>query len=756
MFSHRGNHGAAFIKLGLTVLAGATALSSGTAFAQAAQEAPAPDPAAGASLETTKSADGDIIVRARNYVPEGSVTANKADIPLIETPQSITVITRDQIDLLNFIDAQQAVRYTAGVFGENYGPDPRYDFVTVRGFTPKQYIDGLAVPATSTIASTGLDLYAFQSLDILKGPSSVLYGGAPPGGIVNEVSRRPSNTFGGEIEGKYGTHGFGELATTFTGPATPYLDIRFTALLRDAGSEVDHAHVKRALVSPSATLKLGSSTKITGLFYYQYDQVEGGAGGFLPIYGTLLANPNGKIKRSTNLDDPADLFTRRQTGIGYDLEHRFTDTIVFHSNTKWSHYNEATPIGIYSAGGFINTTDPTLPSYYRTLGQSNFSYRETVGSFATDNRLDARIVTGDVTQKLLVGVDYRNVRNVAAYNFLSPFSVPPYIQTLDAFNPVYNPAGEVDAGYPSRYNQQKLKQTGVYGQDQIGFGNLFVTLGGRYDWVNTKSAAAFGAITDAPVYTSQKEHKFTYRGGVTYVAPSGIAPYVSYSTAFEPVLGSDINTSQPFKPTSVKQWEGGVKYDARGLPSDVKLFATAAIFDIKEKNFVSSQVGQAQATFSTQGGLVEVYGGELELVARIHEQLAINASYSYNHSKVKSSVNTPLDVGYPLPTTPKNKASLFADYTFQKGAIGGLGFGFGARYTSKSTGALPGAFSTPVIYGQAATLFDAIVHYDLPGWRIAVNGSNILDKSYVARCSSNYGCVYGAGRQVIGTITKKF
>ena len=121
-----------------------------------------------------------------------------------------------------------------------------------------------------------------------------------------------------------------------------------------------------------------------------------------------------------------------------------------------------------------------------------------------------------------------------------------------------------------------------------------------------------------------------------------------------------------------------------------------------------------------------------------------------------SSASEPADVGYPLPTTPKHKASMFADYTLSNGSLAGLGGGFGVRYTGKSTGALPGLFSTPVIYAGNATLFDATAHYDMPGWRLAVNASNLLDKAYVARCASFYGCVYGAGRQVIATITKKF
>ena len=182
------------------LLASVALVVPGVAQAQvAAQQEPPPptaepvsDQTTGSTLETTRTQEGDIVVVARHFVPEGSETATKSDIPLIQTPQSVSVITRDQIDLLNFIDAQQAVRYTAGALGENYGPDARYDFVTVRGFTPKQYIDGLAVPATTTISAVGVDLYAFQSLDILKGPASVLYGAAPPGGILNETSRRAS------------------------------------------------------------------------------------------------------------------------------------------------------------------------------------------------------------------------------------------------------------------------------------------------------------------------------------------------------------------------------------------------------------------------------------------------------------------------------------------------------------------------------------------------------------------------------------
>lgn len=747
------------------MLAGAALLWTGTMPAHAQDQATpaAAGDTSGDTITTTKSDSGEIIVTAPHYVPQGAQTANKTNIPLIETPQSVSVITRDQIDLLSFVDLQQAVRYTAGVGGENYGSDPRYDFVTVRGFNPRQYIDGLAVPATTTFVSTGVDLYLFQSVDILKGPASVLYGAAPPGGIINETSRRPSSTFGGEMEIKGGTNAFKEAAGTITGAASPFLDLRMTALYRDSALDQDHTNEKRILLAPSATLKLGPNTKLTGLLYYQYDDNHGGAGGFIPAAGSLLPNPNGPISRSTNLDDPNDVYRRRQYGIGYEFDQRLGDMLTFVSNTKWTHYREETPIGLYDSAGFINTTDPTSPTYYRTIGQANYSYEEQVDSFATDNRLSAQFETGAIKHKALVGIDYRNIRNDANYGF--EFNAVPGVtagdgstvygtRVLDVYNPVYSVANPYP--YTTRYNQQKLRQTGVYGQDQLQFGRLYLMLSGRYDWVKADSAAAYTLASSPPAYTYQKNHKFTYRVGLSYVSASGIAPYISYATSFEPVLGTDVNTAQPFKPTSVKQWEGGVKFDARQLPGDVKLFATLAGFDIREKNFVSPQVGETPVSFATQGGTVEVYGAEAELVARFHEQLTLNLAYSYNHSEVLSSPGEPADVGYPLPVAPKNKATAFADYTFQKGAIAGFGFGAGVRYTSAVTGGLPGAFLSPVIYGNSATLVDAIVHYDLPGWRFSVNASNLLDKRYVARCSSYSQCFFGAARQVLGTITKRF
>lgn len=717
----------------LALLCGATFAFAAPAMAQGTAAPDRPNAAQSTSNETVRTgegADAEIVVTARNYVPGGSMTASKSDIPLIETPQSITVITRDQIDLLNFVDAQQAVRYTAGVSGENYGPDLRYDFVTVRGFTPRQFIDGLAAPVSTSIQSVGVDLYAFETFEVLKGPASVLYGSAPPGGIYNQMSRRANPDFGGELQVKYGSYNYKVVEGTITGAVAGNLDARLTGLYLDRDAERLFVRANRTMIAPTATLHLGDRTKITALGYYQHDLVKGDTNGFLPALGTLLTNPLGQIGHRANFGEPDfNRFERDQWAVGWDVSHEFSDNLTFQSNTKWSSYDESSRV-IYGAG---------LQADNRTLNRYSFPYVEKVTSFATDNRISAKLETGSITHKVLAGVDYRSVDNKSAYGFA-------VASTIDIFNPVYNVGTLANPAATIPFSDILLKQTGVYAQDQIGFGNLFILLGGRYDWADVDDRSASNA--DA------KQSEFTWRVGANYVFDNGIAPYIGYATSFEPVLGTDSSTSKPFKPSSGRQIEGGVKFDARGIDG-VKLFGTVSVFDIKQTNIVSTGTSIVPV-FGTQSGEVEVYGAEFELVARIREQLSINASYSYNHSEITKNPDYLAAVGAQLVTTPKHKASIFVDYTLKRGTFGGLGFGAGARYFGSSAGSLPGPFNATVIYGQEATLFDAIIHYDTPGWRLAVNGSNIFDKRYVARCSNAAGCTYGAGAQVIGTITKKF
>jgi iron complex outermembrane recepter protein len=688
--------------------------------------------------EDAVSVQETIIVIAPEFVAQDGATANKSNIPLIQTPQSVSVITRDQIDLLAFIDAQQAVRYTAGAFGENYGPDLRFDFVNVRGFTPKQYIDGLAAPVSTSIQSVGLDLYAFDSFDVLKGPASALYGSSPPGGLYNQISRRPSDVFGGEVQAKLGTDYYKQIAGTVHGPLSDTVSYSLTGLYLDRGAERDDVSAERLLVAPAITWEITPATTLTGLGYFQSDEVRGDTNGFLPVYGTLLPNPLGKVDPSTNLGDPNNLYDRDQWSAGYEFSHEFSDAVTFISNLKVSKYDEDTPTGIYGGGGLVDANFDGTPDDYRSVQQYNFSYKESVESLTTDNRFDVSLDSSGITHDIIGGVDYRKVENKADFGFI-------FAGQIDLFNPIYPVQATLEPGYPFSFNNQTLKQTGLYVQDHVGFGKFYLTASARKDWVtvenNTTSA-------------EQEQEAFTYRIGGNYIFDSGLAPYASYATSFEPVLGVDSVTNQEFKPSEGEQVEVGVKYDARGLPDGYKLFLTAAAYQIQQSNVVSTGAS-VTPVFGTQTGEVEVSGLEFELVSRINDQLSINASLSLTESEVVKSFR-PEQVGAELPVTPEQKASLFVDYTVKNGMFSGFGIGGGVRYTSESQGGLPSRFAPVVYTGEAATLFDATLRYDTQTWRIAINGSNIFDEVYVARCSGPAGCTYGAGRQIIATVTRKF
>lgn len=677
--------------------------------------------------ETVSKADEEILVIASRYVPEGAITATKTDTPLIEVPQSVSVVTRDQIDLLGFIDLQQSLRYVAGAVGENYGPDLRFDFVTIRGFTPVQYVDGLQAPVSASISNIGLDLYGAQSVDILKGPAATLYGSTPPGGIYNITTRRPESAPDGELKVKYGTQDFKQVAGTLTGAITNGIDARVTGLYRNRGSQTDFVEQDRVYIAPAIAVAIGPDTQLTGLGYYQYDRVDADTNGFLPLQGTLLDNPLGELDRSINLGEPdINTYRRNQFAAGYEFKHDF-GTLEFVQNVRWSEYHEDQRT-VYTTG---------LASDNRTATRADFPFRDDTSQFAADSRLTGILVEGDITHKFLAGVDYRNYREASAFSFLG--ATP-----IDIFAPVY---GTYDAPADPAFfdfTDQRLRQTGIYLQNQSRIGKFILTLNGRQDFID---------LDDRLTDTSTSQDKFTYRIGASYQSDGGIAPYVSYATSFQPVVGNDRN-GNGFVPTSGRQFETGIKYDGANLGDDVALFATAAYYNLRQTNVVTPDPDQTSFPgANVQTGEVDVDGVELEVVTRIRDQLSVNASYTYTDARVTRS-NVAGQEGAELPFQPKHKVSLFVDYSFIDGPLAGFGLGGGARYLADSPGSLPGPFN-PIIYDTGpSALFDAIMRYDTSDWRFAVNGTNLLDKRYLARCSPS--CFFGPERQVIATVTRKF
>ncbi|MEM7741320.1 MAG: TonB-dependent receptor, partial [Pseudomonadota bacterium] len=555
-----------------------------------------------------------------------------------------------------------------------------------------------------------------------------------------QTTRRVSDDLRGELRARVGTDEFYEIAGTVTNGLTDNVSGRITGLYRDQGSYRDFVDAQRILIAPALKFDIGQNTVLNVDALYQDDEVNGEFNGFLPVEGILLPNPNGEIPVDVNIGDPNNLFERDQYSFGAELQHTFNSNVFFVTNVRYADYEERTPQNVYAGGGFANTTDPSLPSFFNTLNRFNFTYAEDVKALSADSRFDGTFETGNIQHKLIVGLDYRDVENVADFGF---FFDP---QPIDLFDPVFTPVPQPDDPYPTAFNDQTLEQTGLYVQDQIEIGQLYVTVGLRQDWVDIENK-----LSDI----STDQSAFTYRVGANYVTNSGFSPYVSYSTSFEPLLGTDSVTGNDFEPSEGEQIELGIKYDGRNLSDTVDLFASAALFQIKQSEVVSVGAGTTPV-FGTQSGEVEVQGFELELVTRIDDRITINAAYSYTDSEVTESDNNPVEVGQPLPVTPEHKVAVLGHYTVQSGYLAGLGFGLGVRYVSESAGSLPGPFNPVVFDGDDPVLVDAIASYDRPNWRFTLNASNLADTRYGARCASATGCNFGAPRQVIGTLQYKF
>ena len=698
-----------------------TATASLLAFCSAA-------PAWAQSNDTDVTELAEIVVTAPNYVSTAGQSATKTDAPLIETPQSVSVISRDQIDLLGWTSLMQAVRYTSGITAENYGPDERYDWLTLRGFNPVQYIDGLQAPGGS-VPNIGTDLYGAESVEVLKGPSSVLYGSTPPGGIVNLTSRRPQQLFGGELEVLTGNMSQLQVAGDVTGPIGERLAGRLTALYRQRDTQLDGVESERAYVAPALSIELGPDTDLTLLAYHQDDRVTGDGGGFLPSQGVVLPNPLGTVSTSTNLGEPDyNLFDRQQWGVGYDIRHALSDTLSIQQNLK-VFSNRAYQTGPYGTG-LLDADFDGVPDDYRTVTRSMFSFLEDVDSVAVDTRLAAAFSAGGVRHEVLVGVDHRVTDNLQA----SYFGAAP---SIDLFAPVYG--APIVEGPLATFLDQTQTQTGLYVQDQIRAGGLVLTLAARNDWLDVEDHIGAGDSDDSA---------FTGRIGANYVFDNGVAPYVAYATSFQPVNGADWYGNL-FAPSEGEQIEAGIKYDGRDLPEGVDLFASIAVYALTQTNVLTPDPDPTHVWFNVQTGEVEVKGLEIEAAARFHERLSLNASYAYTDSEVTRS-NGP-DLGQELVSTPRHKASLFADYTFQTGQLAGLGGGLGVRYMGDSYGDGANLWETP-----AVTLWDAVIHYDIGDWRIQATASNLFDEVYLSRCTAANQCFYGSRGLYAVSLTRSF
>ncbi|MBP0597874.1 TonB-dependent siderophore receptor [Herbaspirillum sp. LeCh32-8] len=667
-----------------------------------------------------------------------SRVGTKTDTSLKETPQAISVITRDQLDAQGVESLAEGLRYTPGVVTQYGNTDLRYDWLTVRGFVPGRYLDGLRLPFGSRgYAQPRIEPFGLERIEVLKGPSSLLYGQAAPGGLVNMVSKRPTTETVREVELQYGNNNRKQLAVDLGGQFDEHSDLsyRLVALGRKSDTSYDYVSEERTYFAPSLTWRPNASTQFTLLAQYQKIDSKGGGGApVLPANGTLYTSVYPALSRSTFAGEPNyDRFSNEQYFVGYEFEHRFNDDWSVRQNLRVGEVNTETR----RVQAFCLSAASCNPS---SLQRYAWAFPETSRMWTIDNQLQGKFSLGATRHTLLLGADYSSESSHYEESSLSVLA-----GSFNAYAPVYGRYSGTVPPVATRI-QQDRDQFGLYLQDQIRLDRWTLVAGGRYDWADTDTLTTT-STTRTPV--RQRDSAFTGRLGLLYSFDNGITPYVSYSTSFQPTIGVS-RTSDPFKPTKGKQTEAGVKYQ----PDGSRTMVTLSTYEMTQQNVTTPD--PLNTNFSVQTGEVRVRGVELEGKVQIDKGLDLIASYAYTDSKIMKAntsggVNT---TGNRLAFVPQNQASAWLDYTVQDAALAGLGGGFGARYLGESFGDNANLYHTPGV-----TLFDAALRYDfgktnaqLKGLRIALNASNIFNKTYVAACLSAAGCYYGDGRSVYLTL----
>ncbi|QLT66364.1 ferrioxamine B receptor FoxA [Klebsiella oxytoca] len=654
--------------------------------------------------------------------------ATKIATPDIETPQSVSIITREQFEEQGAISVRQAVSYTPGVYSNQIGASNRFDYIVLRGFSDGSldnvYLDGLKMMGdTNSHSSLVVDPWFLENIEVVRGPASVLYGRSSPGGIVALTSRKPSFDPGGEIKLFAGNNNQRGAAFDVTGALddNDRVAARLSGMTRYADSQFDTLKEQRYAIMPSLTWRITDQTRLDLMAYLHRDP-EGGSHSGLPYEGTVVPH-NGKKIANTFFEgeDDYDKYDRRENMVGYNFEHMFDNGWSVRQKLRYLHTK--VELNQVYAAGWLNESE---------LNRGYSGSDEKMNAITLDNQLDGSVDTWAVNHRLLMGIDYQDRSNdTTGYYGAFP--------AIDAFNPVYGAKPD----YITMYSREKhkLRQTGYYLQDQMSWERWRFTLGGRYDQVSVSNIDKLNQTR-----SDLDKNNFSTRAALLYLFDNGFAPYISYSTAFTPTSFADEN-GNVLDPMKGKQWEAGLKYEPEGMNSQF----SASVFRINQTNIATKE----EPTDPYRSiGEIESKGVELEAISQLTDSFRLQAAYTYTDIRYKKS--SPEEQGKRAVYAPRNQASAWLSYDVKSGPLDGLTLGSGVRYVN---GIISDRLNTHTL--PSYTLVDMAIGYDLSkvgikGLSAQLNVNNLTDKSYIAACNSLSYCYFGAERSIVGSVSWKF
>ncbi len=650
-------------------------------------------------------------------LPAWTNSATKSAVAESKTPQVINTIAAKEIEQRHASSVNEILRYAPGVSTEVRGSTSYMSEYKIRGFNVDQeFYNGLQLPYNVTgNTKARIDPLLIESVDILKGPSSVLYGGGSPGGLVNIQSKKPQKEAKTELGFNTGNRNLKEGYLDSTGQiANSDWNYRLLGKATESDEQAHTTRYENYLVAPSVTWQPDDKTRLT------IDALAQNTPSLTPSDPMPLSYLRSKYAdRRDYAGGEWSGFKQRQWMLGYSFEHEFDSGWGFNQKARYfdvdthqrSAYSTGTGSEVYQLNRFAYTTEEDLQS------------------FNIDNQVTRTVALGDWQHHLLAGFDYQKLNSHFHYRYAS--STP----GIDMRNPNHSQIDNDALGLvTAQKNRLGYQQNGYYLQDQIAFGGLNVLASLRFD--DYRSVTTNYLQNGDKAWVSQD--RLTKRLGALYAFDNGLSPFISYSEGFAPVSPQGTLTAKDVKPTTSKQVEGGVKY----LLAEYATTFTASVFNIRQKNVVTSDPGFLNYR---QTGEVESKGAELSAISRPTDNLTLIANYAYTHA-----INTEDDKyqGKRPTQVPENAFNLWGDFTFDSTPLRGLTLGAGARYTGPmeiSPANDAGKLGGTTQYDLAASYRMGELAPSLEGLTLKASAQNVTNKETLT-CYDATNCWIGRDR----------
>lgn len=693
----------------------------------------------GASAQSTEKEE--IIVQGHR--------AYLSDFDALETPQSETTLDAELLEDAGVINLNDALDLSASVARQNnFGG--LWNSFSVRGFSGDINLpSGFLVNGFNAGRGFGgpRDIVGVESVEVMRGPRSALFGRGEPGGTINLTTKRPQFENAGELRATVGSWSqarvSGDWQTTLG--EDDNIGLRLVGFYEDAESFRETVETQKVGFYPSVKWQVSDATSVS--YELEYTQQE------IPFdRGVAFTEEFGFTPRRTFVGEPGDgPIDTEVIGHQFEVQHELSDT--------WSlltgfGYRETSLIGNASETNFAGRQTLFLDG--NTLSRF-FRFRDFDSEYTVLRaELAGEFDTGGLRHSVTIGADYDRFENrlfiLRARPGFFPADTdiatldPDAYRFLDVFNPVYGQSPIPTPG-PNTDREEVLTGFGIYVQDQINISDQFrIRIGGRFDdFEQDLSNRRASPVTT----TTTDDTRFSPQVGAVYLLNEGVSLFASYGEGFRQQTGSDFQGNQ-FEPNITESFEFGVKVDLDGLGSYTSGSITLAAFQVDQSNIlVNDDRPEAVAAgfFSTSAGEAQSRGLELDANLRFSNDVKLWVSYAYTDAEFTTSnpdadFGALIEVGDPLINSPENQLNV----QVSKGLdIAGMNaeLGAGLLYTDERLGWTGFDFSLPSY--TTTRLFGELNPSERFSLRLDVD--NVFDETFYTNSFADVWVEPGAPRR---------